>query len=102
MLTEDSISHLCDTERPLIVTDQWMYHTRLYKAASYVKTCDCLDLIQLNSFGCGLDAITGDEMREVYANLFVFRGKIVACDISSADPTGFVIPLTRVDRDRLK
>ena len=39
---------------------------------------------------------------EVYANLFVFRGKIVACDISSADPSGFVIPLTRVDRDNLK
>ena len=43
-----------------------------------------------------------DSDGEVYANLFVFRGKIVACDISSADPTGFVIPLTRVDRDRLK
>ena len=39
---------------------------------------------------------------EVYANLFVYRGKIVACDISSADPTGFVIPLTLVDRERLK
>jgi hypothetical protein len=39
---------------------------------------------------------------EVYANLFVYRGKIVACDISSADPTGFVIPLTLVDRGNLK
>ena len=43
-----------------------------------------------------------DSEGEVYANLFVFRGKIVACDISSADPSGFVIPLTRVDRDKLK
>ncbi len=39
---------------------------------------------------------------EVYANLFVYRGKIVACDLSSADPTGFVIPLTLVDREKLK
>ncbi len=65
VLTEDSISHLCDTERPLIVTDQWMYHTRLYRAASYVKASDCLDLIQLNSFGCGLDAVTTDQVHDI-------------------------------------
>ena len=51
VLTEDSISHLAKPERPLIVSDQWMYHSRLYAAASYVKTVDNLDLIQLNSFG---------------------------------------------------
>ena len=39
VLTEDSISHLAKPERPLIVSDQWMYHSRLYAAASYVKTC---------------------------------------------------------------
>ena len=60
VLTEDSISHLDPLERPLIVMDQWMYHTRLYAAANYVKTRDDLDLIQLNSFGCGLDAVTTD------------------------------------------
>ena len=38
VLTEDSVSHLAEVERPLIVTDQWMYHSRLYAAASYVKT----------------------------------------------------------------
>ena len=43
-----------------------------------------------------------DSDGEVYANLFVHRGKVVACDLSSADPTGFVVPLTLVDRDRLK
>ena len=58
IFTEDSISHLADAERPLIVTDQWMYHSRLYRAATYVKNSECLDLIQLNSFGCGLDAVT--------------------------------------------
>ena len=43
-----------------------------------------------------------DSEGEVYANLFVYRGKIVACDICSADPKGFVLPLTQVDRARLK
>ena len=45
VLTEDSISHLGNLERPLIVMDQWMYHSRLYSAANYVKTRDDLDLI---------------------------------------------------------
>ena len=53
VFTEDSVAHLGKVERPLIVSDQWMYHSRLYKAANYVKTCDNLELIQLNSFGCG-------------------------------------------------
>lgn len=65
VLTEDSISHLSEAERPLIVTDQWMYHSRLYKAATYVKHSDCLDLIQLNSFGCGLDAVTTDQVHDI-------------------------------------
>ena len=43
-----------------------------------------------------------DSDGEVYANLFVFRGKIVACDLCSADPEGFVIPLTQVSHDNLK
>ena len=47
VLTEDSISHLNPVERPLIVMDQWMYHSRLYAAANFVKTRDDLDLIQL-------------------------------------------------------
>lgn len=68
VLTEDSISHLSEVERPLVVTDQWMYHSRLYKAASYVKTCDCLDLIQLNSFGCGLDAVTTDQVHDILSS----------------------------------
>ena len=65
VLTEDSISHLADVERPLIVSDQWMYHSRLYKAANYVKTRDDLDLVQLNSFGCGLDAVTTDCVSDI-------------------------------------
>ena len=65
VLTEDAISHLGEVERPIVVTDQWMYHTRLYKAATYVKNSDCLDLIQLNSFGCGLDAVTTDQVADI-------------------------------------
>ena len=75
VLTEDSISHLQEVERPLIVMDQWMYHSRLYAAANYVKTRDDLDLIQLNSFGCGLDAVTTDAVNDILSK----SGKIYTC-----------------------
>ncbi len=65
VLTEDSIAHLGNVDRPTIVMDQWMYHSRLYKAASYVRTSDELELIQLNSFGCGLDAVTTDQVNDI-------------------------------------
>ena len=68
VLTEDSVSHLSEVERPLIVSDQWMYHSRLYKAANYVKTNPNLEIIQLNSFGCGLDAVTTDAVRDIITN----------------------------------
>ncbi|MBQ8592396.1 MAG: 2-hydroxyacyl-CoA dehydratase [Lachnospiraceae bacterium] len=75
VLTEDSISHLAKPDRPLIVSDQWMYHSRLYAAASYVRQCDNLDLIQLNSFGCGLDAVTTDQVNDILTD----SGKIYTC-----------------------
>ena len=65
VLTEDSISELGHVDRPTIVMDQWMYHSRLYKAASFVSTRKDLDLIQLNSFGCGLDAVTTDQVSDI-------------------------------------
>jgi len=65
VLTEDSIAHLGEVERPLRVVDQWMYHTRLYKAASFVKTRKDIELVQLTSFGCGLDAVTSDQVEEI-------------------------------------
>lgn len=65
VLTEDSVSHLARVDRPLVVVDQWMYHSRLYAAASYVKTMPNLELIQLNSFGCGLDAVTTDMVNDI-------------------------------------
>lgn len=65
VLTEDSISHLAKVDRPTIVMDQWMYHSRLYQAASYVRQNANLELIQLNSFGCGLDAVTTDQVHDI-------------------------------------
>lgn len=65
VLTEDSIAHLGKVDRPLIVMDQWMYHSRLYKAACFVKTEPNLELVQLSSFGCGLDAVTRDQVGDI-------------------------------------
>ena len=68
VLTEDSISHLGQIDRPTIVVDQWMYHSRLYAAASYVRTQANLELIQLFSFGCGLDAVTTDQVNDILSD----------------------------------
>ncbi|AFS77686.1 CoA-substrate-specific enzyme activase [Gottschalkia acidurici 9a] len=65
VLSEDSIGHLYKEEQSLRVVDQWMYHSRLYRAANYVSRENNLELIQLNSFGCGLDAVTTDQVNEI-------------------------------------
>ncbi len=65
VLTEDAVAHLGTVARPIRAIDQWMYHSRLYAAASFVGTRDNLELVQLNSFGCGLDAITTDQVQEI-------------------------------------
>ena len=65
VLTEDSIAHLRKVERPLRVVDQWAYHSRLYAAASLVSVTPELELVQPNSFGCGIDAITTDQVQEI-------------------------------------
>ena len=65
VLTEDSIAHLGTLERPIRLVDQWMYHTRLYAAAKVATERADLDLVQLNSFGCGLDALTTDQVQEI-------------------------------------
>lgn len=65
VLTEDSVAHLKDAVRPLRVLDQWAYHTRLYAAAELVGNTDSLELVQLTSFGCGVDAVTSDQVHEI-------------------------------------
>ncbi len=65
VLTEDSVSDKTEAKRPIRVVDQWVYHARLYAAADFVGKHDCLELIQLNSFGCGVDAVTTDQVEEI-------------------------------------
>ena len=72
VLTEDSVCYLDQEHLKLRVVDQWTYHSRLYKAASYVSSQNDLQLIQLTSFGCGLDAVTADQVAEILKA----RGKI--------------------------
>lgn len=68
VLTEDSVSHLTQAKRPLRVVDQWVYHARLYAAADFVGKQDNLELVQLNSFGCGVDAVTTDQVEEILSS----------------------------------
>ena len=68
VLTEDSISHLAKLEKDLRVVNQWVFHSRLYAAAEFVGTHDNLELVQLNSFGCGVDAVTTDQVEEILSS----------------------------------
>ena len=65
VLTEDSLPLDFDPQRPIRVVDQWVYHSRLYSAAEFVAQREDLELVQLNSFGCGLDAVTTDQVNEI-------------------------------------
>lgn len=65
VLTEDSISHLMPDAGHLRVVDQWAYHSRLYRAGAFTAQRDNLAVLQLVSFGCGLDAITADQLEEI-------------------------------------
>ncbi len=65
VFTEDSLAHLGSIERPLRIIDQWVYHNRLYRAGAFVSEMPDLELVQLTSFGCGLDAVTADQVDEI-------------------------------------
>lgn len=67
VVTEDSVFHLAHTPK-LDVLNQWTYHSRLYRAAEYVAAQPDMQLIQLVSFGCGIDAVTSDEVRRILEN----------------------------------
>ncbi len=75
VLSEDSLPIDFTPRRPVRVNDQWVYHSRLYTAAEFVCGRDDLELIQLNSFGCGLDAVTTDEVCELLEQ----GGKLYTC-----------------------
>lgn len=73
VLSEDSVSRKTEAKRPIRVVDQWVFHARLYAAAEYTGQHDNLELIQLNSFGCGVDAVTTDQVEEIlksYDNMY--------------------------------
>jgi predicted CoA-substrate-specific enzyme activase len=108
VLTEDSVAHLGEVERPLRVVDQWAYHSRLYAAASFVSKQNDLELVQLNSFGCGLDAVTTDQVQEIlngnskiYTTLKIDEGnnlgaarirlRSLKATISEREKNGFVL-----------
>ena len=66
VFTEDSLPWVYDKEiKRLRVNDQWVYHSRLYNAAALVRKNPRLELVQLNSFGCGIDAVTTDQVSEI-------------------------------------
>lgn len=66
VLSEDSITDMDDDmDEDLRVLDQWVYHSRLYRAAEKVGDSKALEMVQLNSFGCGIDAVTTDQVNEI-------------------------------------
>lgn len=68
VLSEDALTNGMTTtgfSRPLRARDQWVYHTRLYEAAGQVRSEPDLNLVQLNSFGCGVDAVTTDQVQDI-------------------------------------
>lgn len=68
VVSEDSVCHLASLPKKLGVLNQWTYHSRLYRAAQLAVDNADMQLIQLVSFGCGVDAITTDEVRTVLEN----------------------------------
>ena len=68
VLTEDSVSHLYPLKKELRIVDQWTFNSRIYRATQAVVEENNLELLQLNSFGCGLDAITSDQLEEMLAS----------------------------------
>ncbi len=68
VLTGDAVASLTSLEDGLRVIDQWTYHSRLYRAATFVGKHPNLELVELNSFSCGLDAVTTDQVQEILSN----------------------------------
>ena len=82
VISEDGLSHIMDKE-PRKVLNQWTYQTRMYQAARYICTQPDMELVQLVSFGCGIDAITTDEMRDILENNGKLYTQLKIDDISN-------------------
>lgn len=74
VLTEEAVAHLMPDPGMLRVVDQWTYHARLYRAGAYAASTNNLAVLQLVSFGCGLDAITADQLKEIVTD----KGRLYA------------------------
>lgn len=81
VFTEDSVSHLGKVQDKLQVVDQWAYHSRLYTSSTFISNRDDIELVQLTSFGCGLDSITTDQVNDIltdkdkiYTNIKIDEG----------------------------
>ena len=82
VISEDGLSHIMDKE-PRKVLNQWTYQTRMYQAARYICTQPDMQLVQLVSFGCGIDAITTDELRDILENVGKLYTQLKIDDISN-------------------
>ena len=67
VLSEDSVDDIVKAQN-LNILNQWTFHARMYNSAKFASQNDNVELVQLVSFGCGLDAITSDEMRSIMEN----------------------------------
>ncbi|MGI6030517.1 MAG: acyl-CoA dehydratase activase [Eubacteriales bacterium] len=82
VITEDCVSDLVVPYKAHVL-NQWTYHARLYNAAKYVTQHDDMELVQLVSFGCGIDAITTDEVREILENKGKFYTQLKIDEINN-------------------
>ncbi len=82
VVSEDSICHLAESA-PVRVLNQWTYHARLYRAARYAAEHADVELVQLVSFGCGVDAITTDEVRSILERSGKFYTQIKIDEITN-------------------
>lgn len=82
VLSEDSVEHMAEAGE-LQILNQWSYHSRLYNAAEFVSRDDNIELVQLVSFGCGIDSITTDEVREILESHNKFYTQLKIDEISN-------------------
>ncbi len=82
VVSEDSVAHLAEPQ-PVHVLNQWTYHARLYRAARYAREHEDTELVQLVSFGCGVDAITTDEIRAILEEMGKYYTQIKIDEITN-------------------
>ena len=82
VVSEDSVFHLAPPQK-VRVLNQWTYHARLYRAAAFAASRDDVELVQLVSFGCGVDAITTDEVRSILEKSGKFYTQIKIDEITN-------------------